>query len=253
MAADGRQAALARAVEVLYTAFERYPHRPSMPVCSHCIEPDDVAALSPPVRALAPAAVEPMAWKALTTWGDVDDFRRVLPRLLHLVAAGHLDVPLAVIASKLVGGDWQSWPSRERAAVAAFLDALWSATLRRWPTTPDVVACVATLDLTVDDLMPYLEEWHALLDADADIRMPALCHLIAAVHRVAAAPGTVRGMLWRGEPDLGSAAALAMWLRGATTAIQLERATFDFAGGPIGEAARGALDRLAGPSASPSP
>jgi hypothetical protein len=64
---------------------------------------------------------------AMTTVGDVDDFRHFLPRIMELLSSSELIVFVdqEVALSKLAYGSWISWPREERNAVQAFLRYLW--------------------------------------------------------------------------------------------------------------------------------
>lgn len=64
--------------------------------------------------------------KTMSTWGDIDDFKHFLPRLLELTA--QLDAPfdVGVLYKKIEYGHWESWKEEERNAITAFNLALWN-------------------------------------------------------------------------------------------------------------------------------
>lgn len=119
--------ALHEATERLYATFARYPLRPRIDGCPHC----DLGAAerglhTAPLRALSAAALSKFAFKTMTTFGDVDDFRHFLPRIAELLveqgALGAAD--LGIFVTKLEYGHWNDWPTPERAAIHAWLDGL---------------------------------------------------------------------------------------------------------------------------------
>ena len=78
--------ALHEAVERLYEVFARYPLITPVTGCPCCTTPADYAMLaSKPLRQLTAKDLRKYATKALTTWGDVNDFRHFLPRLFELI------------------------------------------------------------------------------------------------------------------------------------------------------------------------
>ncbi len=72
------------AIERLYQVFSRYKVLGMVEGCPHCVSDEDKAKLhSKPLRKLEPDDVSRYSWKAMTTWGDVSDFKYFLPRLLE--------------------------------------------------------------------------------------------------------------------------------------------------------------------------
>jgi hypothetical protein len=141
-------------VEQLYSVFKRYPLSVPVEGCPHCTSQHDEQRLaSKPLRLLAAEALERFAFKAMTTWGSVDDFKHSLPRLFELVtdSVGVGDTNVEALLGKLPYAHWHRWPARERAAVHDFLnislpywsdrDAATTAldTFLRDPSTGDVL------------------------------------------------------------------------------------------------------------------
>lgn len=155
------------AVESLYESFARYKMAPVVHGCPHCTgEADQLRIRARPLRELDGGDLQRYAFKALSTWGDADDLRHFLPRLLELVArfgsVGATDGE--IVLGKLVYGDWEKWPSKEREAIRDFLWAWWRWLLRALPAVggpssePDALAIIAEVE---DDLSPYLSAWLA--------------------------------------------------------------------------------------------
>jgi hypothetical protein len=81
-----QQKALAEAIENLYRAFARYSLRKHVEGCPCCVRERDKRALeSKPLRQLASSDLGRYAFKAMTTWGNQDDFRHFLPRIFELL------------------------------------------------------------------------------------------------------------------------------------------------------------------------
>lgn len=114
------------AVNALYETFARYSLPPNGSYSSQTtITAADVRALrSLPLRELTGRNLRKYSMKALTTWGDEDEFRHYLPRLFELLAieAGWTDV--STLLGKLSTGRWRSWPEGEQRAVEQYLAAL---------------------------------------------------------------------------------------------------------------------------------
>lgn len=217
---------LAAAVEGLYTAFERYPLGRHVEGCTcGCIPPGAEAALhGRPLRELTPDDLERYAFKALTTWGDEEDFRHFLPRLLELLARKDLMVNEEIVLGKLAYGQWWNWPPPEYGAVAAFLHAWWSETLRQ--PAPEESWLVATALTAVaqaeDDLTPYLEEW------DAAPPFPGLWHVAAFVmgHAGELVEGKLTFAFW--EARQPQARQVVVWLLREGQQRRLEAASRRF-------------------------
>ncbi|KAB8185816.1 hypothetical protein [Microbispora catharanthi] len=121
---------LDRALEALYAAFSRYPLPAKTDVCDHCVSDERVrAARAAPLRMLTASALEPYAWNALYTWGDVEEFKHYLPRLLELLILEELDGLHSRSLMLHVGVRWQSWRKIEREAVIGTVGAWWRHTL----------------------------------------------------------------------------------------------------------------------------
>ncbi|RAQ98463.1 hypothetical protein [Thermogemmatispora tikiterensis] len=124
--AAAREEAIAR----LYrTSAAVYLFRREMWACPHCMVEEEIARLGRlPLRQLRGADLQHYAWKAMTTWGEVTDFKHFLPRWLELVLRGQDDgfaLELGQLAHKLAYGQWRSWPRAEQEAVEAALLLAW--------------------------------------------------------------------------------------------------------------------------------
>src|SRR5438270_7631594 len=99
---EGNEAriALAAAIQDLYRVFAAYPADPTMGYCDHCITAEEVARLfEVPLSDLTARALSRYTGKAMTTWGEMADFKHFLPRVLELAAA---DEPMFINEISLV-------------------------------------------------------------------------------------------------------------------------------------------------------
>lgn len=95
-----------------------------------------------PLRNLAEDDLWMYAMHAMTTWGDIAEYKHYLPRLheLLVVHPGWTDAELLI--GRLDTAEWRQWPDAERDAVIAFLHELWA-----WSLTidPDDASCEGIL------------------------------------------------------------------------------------------------------------
>jgi hypothetical protein len=159
--------AIAAAIEGLYLVFRPYGLRLRLDACPCCTTDADQARIhSRPLRALMGDDLEHYVSKAISTWGDEDDFRHFLPRLLELTVNNdsrpwHTDLML----NKLGYAGWYRWPEAEQAAVKSFLSVRWSVGL----TEPvydllehsgfDADEWLCGVTLTGLDTEPYVDVW----------------------------------------------------------------------------------------------
>ena len=114
------------ATEELYRVFSRYPYNSDMPACPCCTTNEHKRALtSKTLRLLQGDDIGEFAYSAITTWGDVDDLKHFLPRILELKAKDDLWADTFVVLGKLEYTDWRSWRKEEQDAVYNFILAWW--------------------------------------------------------------------------------------------------------------------------------
>ena len=115
---------------------------------------------SKPLEKLTPDDLGRFAWKALTTWGTVEDVKHFLPRMFELVANDDCaPFEREVLFGKLRLGEWRTWPEDERRTVEMFLDAVWQDCLRSEAGGVWLDELLCGLGNAVDDLTPYLQSW----------------------------------------------------------------------------------------------
>lgn len=163
------QRAYDAALDGLYATFARYPFHAAMQGCPCCVDRPKIHAIGQvPLRKLDVERLMPLASHLLTTWGGVDDFKHVLPRLFELSTTHVLDWPsLEIVFGKLPYGEWTSWPAAEQQAVSRFIDVWWSLELDRATSgEPDgdevrytLSDCFAALCCLRQDPRPWLQTW----------------------------------------------------------------------------------------------
>jgi len=81
-----------------------------------------------PLRELTVDDLEMLAFRAMTTFGDEQDYRHFLPRILELASFGrtpHIGFDLWLIGNKLTYGRWTTWPADEQAAISEWVQAMF--------------------------------------------------------------------------------------------------------------------------------
>lgn len=165
---------LQRLIDDCYVAFARYP-RPTALRASPLRDPIEILATlsSAPLRKLTGEQIDPYASYALTTVGDVDDYKHFLPRILELAVHEQRwpgTEPTSIVF-RLKKARWLDWPAREQAAIRALFNAACSQIMLAHPDEEEaghwICAC-ARLDL---DLTPILEQWLAASSIDAALQL----------------------------------------------------------------------------------
>jgi hypothetical protein len=147
------------AVENLYTVFARYPLNTAMDACPHCVNEREQEQLTGlPLRALSVKDVRHYSFNAISTWGDVRDFKHFLPRLLDLLAFHNLNDSL--LLAKFEYADWENWKKTEVEATEAYLRALWRFTLSDYPSpTITPYDFIFGAGRVLPDFAPYVDYW----------------------------------------------------------------------------------------------
>ena len=148
-------------VERLYIAFSKYPTWSQHPGCPCCHDPVLQEPLkTKKLRDLTHADLFQFGCDAMLTWGDVDDFRYFLPRLLELSIESHISKwDTYLVLNKLGSVDWQSWPADEGKAIADFLHQWWLTTLNTIEHQVSADDVLTVLGHAYQNLEPFLSEW----------------------------------------------------------------------------------------------
>jgi hypothetical protein len=157
----------------------------------------------------------------MTTWGDEDDFRHFLPRLLELWADDSISLLLPdSLINKLQFAGWSNWPKEEREVIMAFLVALWKDRLLSDISTDRLSDYFYAIANAARDLTPYLEAWRELSRESH----AAVYHI---AHFVIWHDGYIySGDLFQWDNQLIAARQVVEWLKGEETLLALERAFY---------------------------
>lgn len=112
------------AIEALYETFVSYPLRGRIEGCPCCVSDGAESRLhSLALRQLTWDDLGFFLFKAMTTFGEVDDFKHFLPRIFELFVVDCEGCPYDawLLPSKLAYGEFAGWPEEEQAAVRAGL------------------------------------------------------------------------------------------------------------------------------------
>lgn len=175
---------LSISISRLYAVFAHYPLRPVIHGCDHCVFPEDQARLrSKPLHALTEQDLGKYLWQAMTTWGDREDFKHFLPRLLELMTApSEWRGDLWLVMSKLRYGDWQIWPESERESINGYLIAQWRLILASSPTEPfdythlTADSFLGNIAYAVADVQSFLEIWRTDNSTNAVVHLGKLLY-----------------------------------------------------------------------------
>jgi hypothetical protein len=151
---------LQNAINGLYLTFSQYPLPPHVDGCPHCVKDTDHALLyAASLKDLNAGQLSRYTFKAMTTWGDEDDFRHFLPRIFELAVIGDGSWTVPVVFGKLAYARWEKWPSDERQAITNFFEALWVDALSDFPHKFSAEDCLCSIAQATSNLLPYLARW----------------------------------------------------------------------------------------------
>lgn len=163
MAASQHLELLHKAIENLYTVFAHYPIRSNMPYCPCCVSLEDNRSLcKQPLRQIHRGDLDKFSYKALTTWGTVDDFKHYLPRLFECLASDTQAIYYCdpeILLGKLNYGNWDTWPEDQQAAVREFMMAELRVLLDLFTEEDSVQDWLCSVGQAEKDLTPYLTQW----------------------------------------------------------------------------------------------
>jgi len=147
------------AIEEIYDVFGRFRLAAHVEGCPHCVSDHDHARIhAAPLRSLTAHDLHRYAWKAMTTWGDINDFKHFLPRLLELAVGNGSDwVDVELLLGKLGRAGFVHWPAAERRPVETFLWSTWNVGLAQDASAFDVDAWLCGVAGTGVDATPYIE------------------------------------------------------------------------------------------------
>jgi hypothetical protein len=168
------KARLELTVQRLYQVFGRYHAPTDSSFCRHCVESEEDELLrSKPLRQLSATELARYSFKAISTWGTVDLFKYLLPRLFETIASEKYRYDPEVLFKKPRYGGFENWLSDERASLIDYCNAVWEYALSDYPigntlpAFPSIDDCLCSIAQVVDDLTPLLDRWNAARNAAA--------------------------------------------------------------------------------------
>lgn len=127
------------AIEQLYEVFAKYPGNPAMEGSSNYddLETWNKELFAKKMKELSASDLSRFAGKAMTTWGDVNDYKHFLPKILELTAEFDPPYEIWIAFEKLEYGNWNSWDVLEIKAIHEYMIQLWSCLLTKDPEKTD--------------------------------------------------------------------------------------------------------------------
>lgn len=207
-------------VENLYRVFAVYPRRKHVEGCPCCVNEEDRHVLeTKSLRLLSSNDLGRYAFKAMTTWGDVDDFRHFLPRIFELLAGPDgIGYDAEVILGKLALGGWKQWPDQEQAAVRDYCHAVWNEILLGSASLLNPEGWLCGLGCAGEDLTRYLDAW---ADSQSEIAYEHLAEFIDSNQQSLNKHRRLTNSFWHNAPE--AMERVCNWLVASKTHTTLER------------------------------
>ena len=176
---------LLASIEDLFMVFGRYPLPEKMECCRCGCGREVYAAklFEKPLRELKKEHLDFYSFAALSTMGNVADFKHFLPRIFELGFAVEPDASLLtnteILTDKLPYGKWLTWPQEEQDALRRFFHAFWTAALSSRPPVEEMDWALAdswlrTIAQAEVNLGPYMEEWTATDTQEASVLLSSM-------------------------------------------------------------------------------
>ncbi|WP_421917333.1 hypothetical protein [Mesorhizobium sp.] len=167
-------AELQRLIDECYAAFSDYP-RPRTLHASPLRDPAEIlkTLTSAPLRQLTGEQIGPYAGYALTTVGDVFDYKHFLPRILEEAVHEPFWVGTnpPVIAGKLRRAEWLQWPAHEQAAIRALFTGACAQAVEEHPDDADCANWICAMAMLALDLTAIMEAWLIASSANATVQL----------------------------------------------------------------------------------
>lgn len=118
---------LKNSIDQLYATFEKYRSNSNMegsPVYGD-LEEWNTELFAKPLRELTEDDLSRFTGKAISTWGEVNDYKHFLPRIFELTAELRTPYEIWIAFDKLTLAEWTCWPENEQKVIHEFMIALW--------------------------------------------------------------------------------------------------------------------------------
>ena len=150
----------------LYSIFSSYPTPQNIagcPCCMHSLANNKWH--QKPLQKIEAEQLSDYTFKAITTYGTVNDFRYFLPRILELLSKQALHIDPSIVWSKLIYANWINWPDAEVAVVKQFLMVDWQNNLNNSPIFE--LDLMITVNKLLGDITCLLQVWPCNFESPA--------------------------------------------------------------------------------------
>lgn len=225
-------AQLKASTESLYDAFSTYPGNPQMDGSPLYTDLDicNKQLYSKPLKQLTAEDLCVYVGKAMTTWGNLDDFKHFLPRIMELTAVYDSQLPAGTVFHKLEYANWCTWPELEKKAIQEFMIALWNDLLKQ--LSKEAERIFAEYFSSLACYYPYIDELLKLWDGDTGLASTKhLANFIFDENEALFVKGTFGAL----QIDSEKMIKLRHWLLSYSTINRLEAAFFKYELEPFSE------------------
>lgn len=106
-------------IKPVYSVFQKYSLNLEMEYCLCCVDKKEVLDLcKKELKFINMEEIERFAFKALSTWGNLEDFKHFLPRMLEIEV--YKEIGFHCLKSKLEYGTFDEWPMDEKNIIRDF-------------------------------------------------------------------------------------------------------------------------------------
>lgn len=225
-------AQLKASTESLYDAFSTYPGNPQMEGSPLYTDLDNWnrQLYSKPLKQLTAEDLSLYIGKAMTTWGDLNDFKHFLPRIMELTAVYDAPLSIGTIFHKLEYANWCTWSELEKKAIQEFMIALWNDLLKQSSKEAERIFAeyFSSLACYYPDIDELLKLW------DSDIGLASTKHLANFIFDENEAL-FVKGIFGTLQIDSEKMIKLRHWLLSDRTINRLEAAFYKYELEPFSE------------------
>ena len=113
-------------ISELYEIFRPYLANSNMDGTFEDLNKKNELLFSKPLKELTQKELASFVGRSMTTWGDVDDYKHFLPRILDLTA--QIKTPpydIWIVFDKLIYAEWKKWPQNEQDVINQYMIELW--------------------------------------------------------------------------------------------------------------------------------
>lgn len=164
--------AITEAIETLYRVFSPYCATAKMAYCQECVGQSQVDRLfAKPLRQLGVAHFATYLSKAISTWGDIADYKHFFPRVCELALVEPFPMGIEPWFSRLAIAKWKTWPDAEYVAIHDYFHAAWRATIVGSSTDPSVVDWLSSFVNAGVEVESFVAELIEVAAVDENARM----------------------------------------------------------------------------------